>query len=355
MKRLMINIFVVLCLGGLTASFMKDRLETSIDAYLQENAFQGSVLVAKEGALRFSKGYGLANTEHRIPNKPDTVFRIGSITKSFTAVAILQLQEKGLLNVHDPIGDYLPDYPNGDIITIHHLLSHTSGIPDITDFGNLKEIQKETSHLKKTLAYFKDLPLEFAPGSDAKYSNSGFLVLGAVIEKVAGISYEDYLTAHVLQPLGLHHTYYEHNSKIIPNRASGYAENRHADYIDMNFPHASGALASTVEDLYRFFQSLKTDILLSRESLNSLFTVYGSNENNRLAYGYGFMVGPLNEGMEGSQSSIIGHFGVIEGFEAALIHYPDEDLTIVLLSNNEKTDLASFHKNLAAIVRSSWR
>ena len=367
MKQILFSLLFLTCLIGIAVAviaFKSDftassSLASKIDSVLKENRFQGSALVAKKGQIVFKQSYGLANAEHQIHNTPQTVFRIGSITKEFTAVAILQLQEEGILKVSDSIAKYIPDYPHGDQITIHHLLSHTSGIPSIYRFPNLLEIQRQATTPLQAMAHFKDLPLSFIPGTDIESSDSGYIILGAIIERAAGKTYEEYLTENIFQPLQMNSTYYEHNHSVIPNRASGYQENEgkltHASFIDMSLPHAAAALSSTVEDLNRFDQALKRTDFITQSMRDALFTIHGSNAAKQIASGYGFRIGPLNRGMEGCEPSIIGHFGTIDGFESAMISYPDDDLTIILLSNIEKTDLRSFHKKIAALFHASWR
>ncbi|MBS0629270.1 MAG: beta-lactamase family protein [Verrucomicrobia bacterium] len=316
--------------------------DRKIDAYLKAKQFQGAVLVAKGGKVLFSKGYGLANAEHRIPNCPQTVFRLGSITKQFTAVAILQLQEQGKLDVQDPITKYLPDYPNGDKITIHHLLTHTAGIPDITDFPNLAEIQRQPSTPAQVMAHFQDLPLEFEPGEKFKYSNSGYIVLGAIVEVVSGLGYERYLQENFFRPLNMHSTYLDRNQKIIPNRAAGYHLNAggeivNAEFIEMSFPHGAGAIASTVEDLYHWDRALKEGKLLSKQSTEQLFKVQAGT------YSYGLFIDQVTHA--------IGHKGSIEGFRASAYRYVDQDLTVILLSNREDVNIAALQQELS----SYWR
>jgi CubicO group peptidase (beta-lactamase class C family) len=319
-------------------------IERRADTYLQESHFQGSVLIAKGGKVLLSKGYGLANAEHKIPNSSKIVYRLGSITKQFTAVAILQLQEQGKLNVQDPISKYLPSYPQGDKITIHHLLTHSAGIPEITDFPNLSEIQRNPSNPKKVMAYFKDLPLEFAPGSDSKYSNSGYIILGEIVEKVSGAPYEKYIQDHFFKLLGMKATYLDRNQKLIPHRASGYGVDPsgavvNAEFIEMSFPHGAGAMASTVEDLYLWDRALKEGKLLSKASMEQLFQVQAV----QISYGYGFFIDQATR--------TIGHMGEIEGFRAALYRHLDQDLTVILLSNREDANVIALEQELS----SYWR
>lgn len=361
----LLEFFCFAVLIGIVAAMFKNDFPSSsslnqeIDSYLKEKQFQGSALIAHKGKILFEKSYGLANAEHQIPNTPQTVFRIGSITKLFTAVVILQLQEQGLLKVSDTIAKYIPDYPQGDRISIHHLLSHTSGIASITRLPNLLEIQRQATTPLKAMDHFKDLPLKFTPGTDTESSDSNYIILGAIIENVTQKPYEEVLKENILIPLHMTSTYYEYNHYVIPHRASGYQYQEgklsRAPFIDMSLPHAAGALSSTVEDLYRLDQALKGTSFISKEIRDALFTIHGSNATNKLASGYGFRIGPLNRGMEGCEASIAGHFATIDGFEGAMITYQKDDLTIILLSNVEKSDLRSFHKEIASLIRASWR
>lgn len=331
-----------------------------VNAFLSEKGFQGTILIAKEGKTLFSKGYGFANEELQSPNTPKTVFRLGSITKIVTAIAVLQLQEQSLLNVQDPIKKFLPDYPLGDEITIHHLLSHSSGIFSITDLTNIGDIQRQKLTLPQTLEYFQKAPLKFKPGTDCEYSDSGYILLGAIIETITKMPYGDYVQKHIFSPLEMHSSTYEYPDLLIPFRASGYSRQEngvlhHANYINMSFPHAAGGLVSTVEDLYKLDRSLKEGTLLSQASLGLLLGIQASSEKNKIAYGYGLRIGPKNQGMEGCHPSIIGHFGSIDGFEGAFVRYGDEDLTIIMLSNIEKTEVESLHKKIAQYYQSAWR
>jgi CubicO group peptidase (beta-lactamase class C family) len=363
---LVVFIILIVSKNNLYSSFFsspseaRSLLAQKMDRYLKNNQFEGSVLVAEGEDILFIQTYGLANREHQAPNSIDTVFRIASVSKSFTAVAILQLQETGLLSVHDTINKYLPDYPQGDKISIHHLLTHSSGIPSITELPNILEIQRQPSTPDLAIAHFKHLPLSFVAGTNCKYSDSGFIVLGKIIEIVSHQPYEDYLNDNILHPLNMSGTFLENLDSLIPHLASGYKKESNGSYskpafIDMSLPHAAGSIVSTVGDLHKFNLALREDLLLSKESRDSLFTLQASSEANQISYGYGFFVGPQNEGMENCHPSIVGHFGEIEGFRAASFQYLDNGLIIILLSNNETINLYPFHKKLAELTFSYWR
>ena len=246
-----------------TPTAISPELISGIDVWLSQQGndgkFSGAVLVARQGDVLLSQGYGLADREQNLPNMAQTRFRLGSITKQFTAMAILILKARGKLDVKDPICNYITDCPSTwEGITIDHLLTHTSGIPDLISLPDYRSTLATPSPPKQTIARFKDLPLDFQPGEKWSYSNSGYIVLGYIIERTSGQSYEDFLQQSIFTPLNLSNTGYDHNSSSL---AVGYPD-RHstlpAEFIDMSIPYAAGALYSTVEDLYRWEQALST-------------------------------------------------------------------------------------------------
>ena len=248
------------------------RMEQLIRARVDDDSFMGTVLVARGNDVILSKGYGAANLEWNIANAPSTKFRIGSITKQFTAAAILLLAERGKLALEDPVKKHYPNAPAAwDAITIRHVLTHTSGIPNHTSFPEFQQ----TGHLlpatpEQTIASFRDKPLDFAPGERMSYSNSGYVLLGHLVERLSGQSYAEYLRANIFEPLGMHDSGYDFSAVIIPNRASGYTRAadgiRNAPYVDMTVPHGAGGLYSTTEDLLRWTQGLFGGRLLAAHS-----------------------------------------------------------------------------------------
>jgi len=333
---------VVLSTTTCVAQDIAAKVDEYISPYLKIGNFSGSILIAKEGRILLSKGYGMADLEHDVPNTPQTIFRLGSVTKQFTSMAIMQLQEKGRLNVDDPIAKYLPTYPNGEEITIHHLLTHTSGIPDFGDFPDLRKTIMIPSPLEKTVQRFKDKPLEFTPGEKFKYSNSGYILLGYIIEKVCGTSYEEFLEENIFQPLNMMSSGYDHHDTLLKHRASGYSivggGLTNAAYIDMSIPHAAGALYSTVEDLYLWDRVLYTEKLVKKSSLDKMFTPFKGN------YAYGWNVLSLFD------RKVINHGGGIDGFRTNIARYVDDDVCIVVLSNIETAPVDKISKDLAAIL-----
>jgi len=302
-------------------------LVSKADSIAKQNDFMGSVLAAKGGNVVLKKGYGMANIELDVPNAPDTKFRLGSITKQFTATAILQLASQGKLSVDDKISKYVADSPAAwQDITIHHLLTHTSGIPNFTGFSDYQKTMRETVTPVELVARFKDRPLDFPPGSKFKYSNSGYEVLGVIVEKVSGEKYEDYLKKHVFDPLDMQATGYDHDTAIIKHRASGYERGkdgkiRNAEYIDMSIPYSAGSLYSTVEDLYRWDRALYTDKVLTQQWRDKMFTPFLDN------YAYGWFV------KGAGADKTISHNGGVNGFVTSINRYPAQDSCVIVLSN----------------------
>jgi len=340
------GIFTLITLLLFSVSCLAQDVATKVDEYINAQtklgAFSGSVLIAHGGKVLLSKGYGMANLELGVPNTPQTKFRLGSVTKQFTAMAIMQLQERGLLDVNNPITKYIPDYPNGEKITIRHLLTHTSGIPNLTDFPDFLETMMLPSPVEKTIERFKNKPLEFEPGEKFSYSNSGYVLLGYLIEKISGKSYEDFLSENIFQPLNMVNSGYDHSSTILKNRASGYSLGTdgiiNAAYIDMSLPLGGGSLYSTVEDLYLWDRALYTEELVSKTIMDKIFTPFLEE------YAYGWNVSELYKHKR------ISHSGGINGFSSNISRYPDDDLCIVVLSNYEHSVIGKIAKDLAAIA-----
>ena len=237
------------------------RMDQIVQAYTDSKQFMGSVLVARDGTALLSKGYGSADLEWSVPNSPTTKFRLGSVTKQFTAACVLLLEERGKLKVDDPVKRYMPDAPAAwDKITIFNLLTHTSGIPGFTEFADYASTQAIATTPDKLVARFRDRPLEFQPGENWKYSNSGYVLLGYLIEKISQESYSQFVQENIFNPLGMKDSGYDSNSAIVPHRASGYTASDkglgNAGYIDMSIPFSAGSLYSTTEDLLRWEQGL---------------------------------------------------------------------------------------------------
>jgi CubicO group peptidase (beta-lactamase class C family) len=311
----------------LTADFDK-----MLSAQFKTNETGATALVSRKGQIIYKKAFGMANLEYNIPMKVDNIFRIGSITKQFTAVAILQLMEQGKLNLQDSITKFIPDYPtHGHKITIEHLLTHTSGIQSYT---GMKDFEKRmTLDLKPTelIDYFKNQPMEFTPGTKWNYNNSGYFLLGYIIEKVSGKTYPQYIEENFFKPLGMTNSLFGSDSKIVKNRAGAYDKDStglvNAPYLSMNQPYSAGSIQSTVEDLFLWHQAVHAYKLVKKESLEKAFTKYKLNDGKETKYGYGWSLGDI----QGSPT--IGHGGGINGFLTQSIYLPKEDVFVAVFSN----------------------
>jgi CubicO group peptidase (beta-lactamase class C family) len=333
------------------------RMEQVIQSYVANQQFMGTVLMAQDGKVLIDKGYGFANLEWQLPNTPTTKFRLGSLTKQFTAASILLLEERGKLKVEDPVKKYMADAPAAwDKVTIFHLLTHTSGIPSLTSFPDFQARKGESMTPEKLVAWFRDKPLEFEPGEKWNYSNSGYILLGYLIEKISGQTYSDFVQQNIFTPLGMKDSGYDSNAAIIVHRAAGYTQGLkgpvNTAYVDMTIPFSAGALYSTTEDLLRWEQGLFGGKVLTAASLTKMTTPFKQD----YAFGLGVVT---NNGRK-----VITHAGGIEGFNTQLSYYPDDKLVVAVLANlngpfagqiagklaqvahGEKVVLASAHKEI---------
>lgn len=301
------------------------RMDQLIQTYVPSK-FMGSVLVAQDGKILLDKGYGFANLEWETPNTPTTKFRLGSVTKQFTAASILLLEERGKLKVEDPVKKYMPDAPAAwDKITIFHVLTHTSGIPSLTSFPDFESHEAQAMTPEKLVEWFRDKPLEFEPGTKWNYSNSGYILLGYLIEKISGQSYSDFVQQNIFTPLGMKDSGYDSNSSIIVHRAAGYTPGKsgpvNAGFVHMSIPFSAGALYSTTEDLLRWEQGLFGGKVLKAESLAKMTTPFKQD------YAFGLGVSTQNG------HKMIAHDGGIQGFNTSLAYFPDDKLVVAVLAN----------------------
>jgi CubicO group peptidase (beta-lactamase class C family) len=322
------------------------RLDQVVQSYVTDQTFMGSVLVARGDQVLFSRGYGSANLEWNIPNAPNTKFRLGSVTKQFTAASILLLEERGKLKTDDLVKKYVPDAAAAwDKITIFHLLTHTSGIPNFTGFSDYASQEPFETTPEKLVARFRDKPLDFQPGEKFSYSNSGYVLLGYLVEKASGESYEKFLQENIFGPLGMKDSGYDSNSAIIPHRAAGYSPDKpdkgkpvNTGFIHMSVPFSAGALYSTTEDLLRWEQGLFGGKVLSAASLAKMTTPFKDD------YAFGLTVA-MQDGHKRIQ-----HNGGIEGFNTVLAYYPDDKLTVAVLANINGSAPDAMYAKLAAVA-----
>lgn len=309
----------------------------AIDALLQKyaalNQFNGAVLAAEDGKVIFKKGYGKANLEWGVPNAPDTKFRIGSVTKQFTSLLVLQLVQEGKLKLEATAADLLPYYrkDTGARFTVHHLLNHTSGLPNYTNPEFFMGPGRRPWGTEAFVKEFCSGDLEFEPGAVFRYSNSGYFLLGAVIEQVTGRSYEQNLRERILDPLGMKDTGYDHNELPLPKHAAGYRRQgeraMNADFVDLSTPGAAGAMYSTVEDMVLWDQALYGDRLLGPGLKAKMFTP-GLGD-----YAYGWEVGKHPVGPAQAERTLIRHSGGIPGFTAHIVRVPQDRHLVVVMDN----------------------
>lgn len=345
--------FVSVCLPVSAQPNISSQIDSLLTSYEERDLFSGTVLVARGGEV-FSGGYGIANRSWDIPNSPETRFQIASLTKPFTAILILQLMEQGSLSLDDPLFVYLPDFPAeyGADVTIRNLLNHTSGIPNYTNFTSWSDT---TSRVDLKPADFLELvaskELLFEPGTDFRYSNSNYYVLGLVIETVTGMSYSRVLEDQILGPGRLENTGYQFNRMVVDQMAEGYERlssgfYEKAPYQSPSTAYAAGGIYSVVHDLYEWDQLLYGDRLLTETSRTEMLTPGRGN------YGYGWVIGdvytdevtsflkaPFNftSTSRPDQQSyhMMWHWGSNPGFNALLLRVPDQRWTIIILENQE--------------------
>jgi CubicO group peptidase (beta-lactamase class C family) len=328
------------------------RIDELMSQYHQKGQFSGTVLVAEKGAVIFKKGYGMADVEWDIPNTPDTKFRLGSITKQFTSMLIMQFVQEGKIKLDGKLSDYLPYYrkDTGQKVTIHNLLTHTSGIPSYTSLpGFFKNVSRDPYGVEEFVKKYCSGDLKFEPGSKFEYDNSGYFLLGAIIEQLTGQSYEKALQERILDPVGMTDTGYDHHETILKKRASGYQKSAggsvtNAPYLDMSIPYAAGSLYSTVEDLFKWDRALYTDKLLSESNKEIMFKPFLGN------YAYGWFIDKVTLGNSQEKLPAVSHEGGINGFNTLEIRLIDDRSLIVLLNNAGGARLEEMARNIAGIL-----
>jgi CubicO group peptidase (beta-lactamase class C family) len=345
---------LILTISSIAQSKQDKQLIKNLDQLIGEkyNALAPgcAVLVAKNDQVIYAKAFGTANLELNVPLRADMVFRIGSLTKQFTAVALLQLVEQGKISLHDSLQTFVKGFPyKGHTITIENLLTHTSGIADYEtlDFHIPNAIRIDFPP-KLLIDSLSKLPLEFVPGTKYQYSNSNYLLLGYIIEQASGKSYKAYLQEHIFQPAGLSNTYYDNPTQIIKNRVSGYTKDssgyRNADYISLSQVSSAGALASNVEDLFKWHRALYSYKLLRKETLQKAFTPFKLLNDSVSEYGYGWFI----RSWKGSPA--IGHGGAIDGFRSMETYFPEQNIFVVALFNSDDDGCFNLFENIMDVV-----
>lgn len=344
MKKLLLFISLTAFSTTLFAQTKEEKLQQLMDAYATTGKLNGSVLVTQKGEILLNQGYGLRNVASHLPNNPNTIFQIGSITKQFTAALILKLQEQDQLNILDKISLYFPGYPNGDKIRIEHLLTHTSGIFNYTDDRVFmqKQAMKPVSH-ESMIAIFKDKPLKFIPGSDFEYSNSNYYLLGCIIEKVTGKPYEKVLDQVILKPLKMTATGLDFLKIQNINKAKGYLvyskeSSKESEEFDPTVSYAAGSLYTTTADLNKWLAGLASGKIISRESYKKAITPYKNK------YGYGNYINTI------SGKTLVAHGGLTFGYTSYLGRIIEDDLNIIILNNMVNYSINDIAKNILALL-----
>lgn len=338
------KVFIAILFLPLALAAQKDhpkKMDDYMKAQVDLKEFNGTALVMQKGKIIYEKAFGMADREWAVPNTIETKYRIGSVTKQFTAACIMQLAEQGKLSLDDKLSKYITDYPKGDSVTIHMLLNHTSGIKNYTDMPAFWPKAVLPMVPDSMIAIFKNAPYDFSPGSKWKYSNSGYFLLGYIIEKVSKTSYGDYLLKNVIQKIGLKNTNLDRNDSILVYRAKGYSKDesgwQNAMFISMDGPFSAGAMFSTVHDLQEWMKALMENKVVSPASVQKMTTAYMNN------YGYGLTIDSLGTHKR------IGHSGGIPGFVSNLGYFPAEDAYVVVISNNS-ADASQVAAGLASVL-----
>lgn len=334
---ILLHVPVALAQGAAPAAAeqsVAERIDRLVSPYYKPDVPGATVIVVKDGKTLFRKAYGLADVGRKVPMTPETAMRLGSISKQFTAVGILMLADEGKLALSDDITKFLPGYPTqGKKISIEHLLTHTSGIVSYTSKPGFMQTETQDFTVEQMIDSFKNDPLEFEPGSRYRYNNSGYFLLGAIIEKVSGMPYAKFMAQRIFIPLGMQHTAYEGHERVAGPQAAGHGKTKdgfgYSKPLSMTQPYAAGALVSTVDDLARWDAAISSGKLLKEASLTKAFEPYRLSTGKPNKYGYGWEMDKL-QGV-----AMISHGGAINGFNTHAIRLPVEKVYVAVLTNTE--------------------
>lgn len=316
----------------LNAADLKNQVQEHFDQACHAHKFMGAASVTVNQKVVFSSACGWADAGWKVPNTVDTRFRIASITKQFTAAAVLLLHEQNKFSLTDPIGKYVPNLPvSWQSATVHQLLTHTSGVPIYTAAADLKWLEKEERTPDELLNPVRDKPLLYPHGTKLTYNNTGYVLLGLLIEKVSGLSYPRFVQERILDPLGMKDSGFDFTHKIIARKAQGYTllggELQNADFVDATSAWSAGGLYSTVHDLTLWSEALEHAKLLSSDSTEHMYRVYPETILQEMHYGYGVVLA------ERFGHKLRYHSGGIRGFNSTLQRYPEVSMAIAVLSN----------------------
>lgn len=339
----------IICFTHVQGQNMEKDIDAIISSMYTANEPGVSILVAKDGKSIYRKAFGKASLELDVPLKPENVFEIGSITKQFTAVAILMLEEQGKLKIDDEITKYIPDYPtNGKKITIHHLLNHTSGIKSYTGMQSFMKSARTDMTPKELIDVFKNEPMDFDPGEEFKYNNSGYILLGYIIEVISGDTYENFIEKNIFEKIDMNSSYYGNMSELIKNRALGYKQEGdtflNADYLSLTLPYAAGSLMSTIDDLLKWQNAINANTFIKRTSLEKAINGSTLNSGEEINYGYGWR----KTDIQGSKG--YSHSGGIFGYTTNGIFLEKENVYVIGLTNCNCKNIREITMKVAATV-----
>jgi len=352
MRTIRLLLLTVIFSASYTTSSFSQNLEKQLDELLNDQFLPdgpgATALVSIDGEIIYQKAFGMANMELSVAMQNDNVFEIGSVTKQFTAVSILMLMEQGKLKLDDEITKFIPDYPvQGNKISVHHLLNHTSGIKSYTSLESWTAIWRQDYTPLEMIGLFKNEVMDFTPGEAWLYNNSAYFILGYIIEKASGESYEAFIEKNIFKPLEMSSSYYGSMSEIIPLRASGYQKSEklvNAEYLSLTQPYAAGSIMSTVEDLYKWNEAIKANKLVKQESIDLAFRNYETTDGMKTNYGYGWALSDING------SPTLEHSGGIFGYLSNTIYLPKEHVFVVVLSNCNCNDPVQVSTKMAAVT-----
>lgn len=352
LNLLKLETFLVLCFLFITIG-QAQNLESKIDSLL-ENKYKANepgatVLIAKKGNIIYRKAFGNSNLELGISMIPKNVFQIGSMTKQFTAVSILILMEQGKLSLDDEITKFIPDYPtHNKKIMIHHLLTHTSGIKSYTSMRAIRNIARKDLTPTELIDFFKNEPMDFNPGAKYKYNNSGYILLGYIIEKVSNQSYSEFVQKYIFDKANMSESLYGSHSKLIKNRAYGYQQNddgyKNTTYISLSIPFAAGSIMSNIDDLLKWQQAINNNVLVKQKTIQKAFTNYTLNNGEFINYGYGWNIAKIDK------TPVLQHGGSIFGFKSMGVYIPSEKVYVIILTNCDCNSPTAITKEIAALV-----
>lgn len=346
---LFLFVFALSSFVGLYAQDLSSQFDELLADYNEPDSPGATALVYKNGKVLYRKALGMANLELDVLMKPENVFELGSITKQFTAVSILMLIEQGKLGLDDEITKYLPEYPTkGKKITIHNLLNHTSGIKSYTNMGSFMAMTREDKTPIEIIDHFKNEPMDFDPGEQWSYNNSGYIILGHIIENISGKSYAEYIDENIFKPLGMLNSYYGSKFNLIKNRAIGYTPNgdgfQKANFLSMTLPYAAGSLMSNVDDMVKWHKAIHNNTLITSESKAKAFTNTTLNNREPTNYGYGWQIDEIN----GIPS--IEHGGGIFGYVTQGVYVPSENVYVIVLTNRDGASPQDATVKMAALA-----